>query len=407
MTFQKSQTKEIVFTPERLRDIGPESPANNRLKTIKELGEVVLKRRLEENAIEAIWQSIKDLVQSTAASESRIIALHFLRCLLEGQYPYLGILRAFFFHVVGSLTVPNDLPYKLELLKILSEDGKNLHEFEEDAGPFLLKWMPQVMQAGKIKEYLELILNVIKFNAAYLDESVISGLVKQTCMVTNKSGADEINKACLDVLNAVLCYSFLPTDCLDYFISALCRLVNLAHFSQSSWDLMRKLLGTHLGHRTIYTMCCMLQDRKQPFDQELLRGAVFYIGMALWGYRKVESLKHTPSSVLPSFLQVLSTNSFIVGHEVILNVQRLVKKYGKELQYVTWNCILDILESLLKLFETPVQVPQKQFSSMTADLHDILSAIEELHAHGHYSGCVSRFFKITELCAAKRPVSRL
>jgi len=24
---------------------------------------------------------------------------------------------------------------------------------------------------------------------------------------------------------------------------------------------MRKLLGTHLGHSSIYTMCCMLQDR--------------------------------------------------------------------------------------------------------------------------------------------------
>jgi len=46
------------------------------------------------------------------------------------------------------------------------------------SGPFLLKWMPQVLQAGKTKEYLELIVNVIKFNAAYLDENVVSGIVK-------------------------------------------------------------------------------------------------------------------------------------------------------------------------------------------------------------------------------------
>jgi len=44
--------------------------------------------------------------------------------------------------------------------------------------------------------------------------------------------------------------------------------------------------------------------RRKPVDQEILRGAVFYIGMALWGCKKVPSLKHTPSSVLPSFLQV-------------------------------------------------------------------------------------------------------
>ncbi|XP_063445540.1 tuberin-like isoform X1 [Mytilus trossulus] len=405
ITFQKSQTKEIVFTPERLREIGPESPANNRLRTIRELSEVVLNKRLEENAIEALWHSIKDLVQSTSPSESRIVALHFLKCLLEGQYQYLGILRGFFFHVIECLTVPSDTAYRLDLLLILSEHGRNLHEFEEDAGPFLLQWMPQVRSSGKIKQYLELIVNVIKFNAAYLDEPVLSGIVKQTCMVTNKGNKEEINKGCLDVLNTVLCYSYLPTECLDYFIAALCRMVNMAHFCQSSWDLMRKLLGTHLGHSTIYTMCCMLQNRRQPIDHELLRGAVFFIGMALWGCKKVPSLKHTASSVLPSFLQVLSTNSYLVGHEVILSVQRLLKKYGKELQYVTWNCILDIMESLLKLFETPVQPTQSGFTQMVANLHEILTTIEELYAHGHYSGCVSRFFKIIELCSTKRPES--
>ena len=44
--------------------------------------------------------------------------------------------------------------------------------------------------------------------------------------------------------------------------------------------------------------------RSQPVDQNLMRGAVFYIGMALWGFKKVPSLKHTPAAVLPSFLHV-------------------------------------------------------------------------------------------------------
>ena len=36
----------------------------------------------------------------------------------------------------------------------------------------------------------------------------------------------------------------------------------------------------------------------------LLRGAVFFIGMALWGSMRVTTLKHPPSAVLPSFRQV-------------------------------------------------------------------------------------------------------
>jgi len=39
-------------------------------------------------------------------------------------------------------------------------------------------------------------------------------------------------------------------------------------------------------------------------DFNLLRGVIFYIGMALWGAKKVSQLKHSPGAVLPSFLHV-------------------------------------------------------------------------------------------------------
>jgi hypothetical protein len=42
-----------------------------------------------QNAIEAIWHSIKDLLQSTATPDSRATALQFLKCLLEGQVLFL------------------------------------------------------------------------------------------------------------------------------------------------------------------------------------------------------------------------------------------------------------------------------------------------------------------------------
>ena len=42
---------------------------------------------------------------------------------------------------------------------------------------------------------------------------------------------------------------------------------------------------------------------------------------------------------------------------------------------------------------------------ISADLHEILSSIENLHEQGQFAGTVDRFFKIIEICAAKRPVS--
>jgi tuberous sclerosis protein 2 len=68
--------------------------------------------------------------------------------------------------------------YRFELLQSLTDNGKDILYFEEEVGPFLLQWMPTVTGVARTKEFLSMIVNVIKFNAAYVDESVISGLLQ-------------------------------------------------------------------------------------------------------------------------------------------------------------------------------------------------------------------------------------
>lgn len=75
---------------------------------------------------------------------------------------------------------------------------------------------------------------------------------------------------------------------------------------------MRNLLGTHMGHSALYTMCRLLQEEPPkansevpPLDPYLLRGAVFYINMGLWGSKRVPYLKATPTNVLPSMKHVM------------------------------------------------------------------------------------------------------
>lgn len=43
-------------------------------------------------------------------------------------------------------------------------------------------------------------------------------------------------------------------------------------------------------------------------DAPLLRGAVFFVGMALWGAHRLPALKNTPTLVLPSFYKVTRIN---------------------------------------------------------------------------------------------------
>lgn len=396
----KTSTKEVIFTSEILKEIGPESPANNRIRTIRELCEVVRHRHLEEHAVEALWLQITDLVQANVAQENRHLALHFLHCLLEGQLQFMTIMRGHFFRVIQGLTDPADIYYRLEIFKTLSECGKNLLYFEDETGEFLLQWMPTVMEAGHIATLLPILLNVIKYNAAYLDEEVLSGLVQQTCLIPNNKLSEEELKRCLQVMDAIICYSYLPSDSLYYFVAALCHTVDKEACSEQSWELMKKLLGTYLGHSTIFTMLSMLQDKSEPVDILLLRGAIFFTGMAIWGSRRVSSIKYTYVSVLPSFLQALSHENSIVAYEVVLNLQRLVSKFGKDLMYVTWEIVLDILETLLK------QIDKCNFDRRVAtETHKVITEMENLHSTRQFFGPAARLFKIVEMCSSKRPTS--
>ena len=112
-------------------------------------------------------------------------------------------------------------------------------------------------------------------------------------------------------------------------------------------QIMRNLLGTHMGHSALYKMCSLLEEPNFQKDVRLLRGAVFYINMGLWGSHRIPKLKCTPSSVLPSFYQALTCNHPIVMYEVTLSIQRLVNKYGMELEQPTWSIILDIIKQVI------------------------------------------------------------
>lgn len=67
---------------------------------------------------------------------------------------------------------------------------------------------------------------------------------------------------------------------------------------------MKTLLGTHMGHSALYTMCQIVQNPLLLADAHLIRGAVFFIHTSLWGNTPLPNLHCPPNSVLPSFLHV-------------------------------------------------------------------------------------------------------
>lgn len=121
-----------------------------------------------------------------------------------------------------------------------------------------------------------------------------------------------------------------------------------------------------MGHSTLYTMCRILQEPNCRENSILLRGAVFFIKMALWDSQRLPNLRCPPSSVLPSILAVsTSKNLFLfiffvnkifqavkAGHplvnfEAILGLQELIISAGRQLLHSSWSIVLEIISDIV------------------------------------------------------------
>ncbi|KAM8773032.1 tuberin isoform 1-T1 [Acanthopagrus schlegelii] len=392
---KQSETKpsEFIITTDIIKELHPDCGLSNRVRMMNHVCDLAKTKKFEEHAVEAVWKAVEDMLSLEQPPEARHAVLQLLRAIIQGQGERLGPLRAYFFKVIRDYQPCNeDLSDRLEVFKALTENGKDITYLEEDIARFVLLWM----DIGLTSDFLHVLVNLVKFNSCYLDQNV-SIMVQKICLLCNRTTSSTDIEVALQVLDAVVCYNCLPSDSLTVFIITLCRTVNVKEFCESCWKLMRKVLGTHLGHSAIYTMCRIMEERVYMEDAPLLRGAVFFVGMALWGAHRLPALKNTPTLVLPSFYKAMSSANEVVSYEIVLSITRLIKKYGKELQVVTWDILLGIIERLLQQIQTIGSAELK------AIVYELLTTVEELYEQNGYHGSTEKFFSLVEKCADKRP----
>lgn len=167
-------------------------------------------------------------------------------------------------------------------------------------------------------------------------------------------------------------------------LASLCRAVNVDQFAARSWEITRALLSQpQHGHRGVRALCSLLRDPSTAGASHVRRGAVFCLGMACWGSRRVTALDVSAAVLLPVLIAALDDaagTSAIVAHEIALAARRLVRKFASTLA-LEWDLVLELLLRL-----APYVEQSKDSAAFAAVLQDLLSSVEQLHAGGQYVG---------------------
>lgn len=86
--------------------------------------------------------------------------------------------RVHFFRVIEVNDNLEDVQCQLDLLKTLTDNGKNIKDIDDVIGDFILnRWLAKVSDAKQIKEILIMVNNIIVYNAAYLDPIIIERII--------------------------------------------------------------------------------------------------------------------------------------------------------------------------------------------------------------------------------------
>jgi hypothetical protein len=206
----------------------------------------------------------------------------------------------------------------------------------------------------------------------------------QACTVSDAARDADLLESCLAFFDMFVNVGAPAPGAVRSVLASLCRAVNVDQFAARSWEITRALLSQpQHGHRGVRALCSLLRDPSTAGASHVRRGAVFCLGMACWGSRRVTALDVSAAVLLPVLIAALDDaagTSAIVAHEIALAARRLVRKFASTLA-LEWDLVLELLLRL-----APYVEQSKDSASFAAVLQDLLSSVEQLHAAGQYVG---------------------
>jgi hypothetical protein len=119
---------------------------------------------------------------------------------------------------------------------------------------------------------------------------------------------------------------------------------------------------------------------------KIIKGSIFYIGMSLWGYERLDIISIPNTIVLSHFSKLVNYSNIKIDMEIILCVRRLIKKYG-EILSDEWNDIFKMLSVITNRNCT---------ENLIKNIYEITDAIKMLIVSNKFFGNLNQFSNLLD-----------
>ncbi|OQS01960.1 hypothetical protein THRCLA_05619 [Thraustotheca clavata] len=358
-----------------------------------------LKRaRVDSTSLGMTWECINDFL-SLRSNEARALGFDFIDICLDLHADRVTLpLRTSIFQAL--IKGQNDCLRRQKALRSVLQDGRLVVPFVNDLGPYLLKLL-EVSDAQK--ELMSLLHCILRRSPRALDIAVLTEMATYLAKRSNSAMARGDTATCKRFLKFV---TMLSTHRLEMAansqvcLKTMCGLVNMNGDGVGAWAIMKHLLAGPSGYHFIRGLLGLLEEREtSPY---ILRGAIFYVGMSCWGSQRIPALEISWGTILISLLQAAAINHGVVVFEMVISIQRLIKKYGEQM-HVEWDIVYRFFDVLYPWmhFKTGNSTPSTSTSftpdRIAEELIEILRLMDELVRLKRFQGDVDGFFKVVEM----------
>ncbi|KAG5356743.1 Tuberous sclerosis 2 protein-like protein [Yarrowia sp. C11] len=324
------------------------------------------------SSIPEIWYAARDLTKTDQPTECRRAGLKLTIACIKQDESATGSRLAYFQSLIENSNL-QDFDLQLEVLRVLTDNGKNVFDLYQSGYPFthiLSSWLKRLaaeaqdVRIGRIDDVtaastggkvtmndnlqtlMKLLTSMLQHNFQMFNDDEVGSILGEVVTMCRRTSSKSDIEAALEMFNTVIQSGYVPIKSIPMVLDILCSTyVTIPDMEKAVGQSLTMLCSSHVGHATVEIMFRYLQDAgKNTSGQNApngntLRGTVRFLRVLAENTPPELKLDITMGAILGAYEDSLRLGSANHDLEVCQNVMELVRNQDtcRKITYEDWD----------------------------------------------------------------------